>query len=182
MVVRSTDFSGLYVLEPKVIGDARGYFMEAYSYKVLASSGISTVFVQDNHSRSTKGVLRGLHYQNAPHAQAKLIRVISGSILDVVVDLRKEEPSFGAHFSAELSAENKKQLFVPKGFAHGFVVLSDQVEVLYKCDEYYYPGSEGGIAYNDPNLKIDWRLSPDEFILSDRDKVHPTMENAVFRF
>ncbi|HEY5822853.1 MAG TPA: dTDP-4-dehydrorhamnose 3,5-epimerase [Cyclobacteriaceae bacterium] len=182
MKVASTDFKNLVVLEPKVLGDERGYFIESYNRKTLLGAEIDLSFVQDNQSSSVKGVLRGLHFQNAPHAQTKLVRVLSGSILDVVVDLRKHESTFGQHFSIELSAENKKQLLVPKGFAHGFIVLSQKAEVFYKCDEYYHPDAEGGIIFNDPALGIDWRLSPEEFILSDKDRIHPTLTNAKFKF
>jgi dTDP-4-dehydrorhamnose 3,5-epimerase len=175
MTVTPTGFESLLILEPKVIGDHRGYFMEAYNRQVMASLGVDIDFIQDNQSKSRKGVLRGLHFQVAPHAQSKLIRVLSGSILDVVVDLRRDQPTYSNHFSIELSSENMKQLLVPKGFAHGFVVLSDEVEVLYKCDEYYFPASERGIAYNDSALGIDWMLRPEELILSERDKSHPKL-------
>jgi dTDP-4-dehydrorhamnose 3,5-epimerase len=129
-----------------------------------------------------RGVLRGLHFQNAPHAQTKLVRVLSGTILDVAVDIRRNEPTFGRHFSIELSAENKKQLYIPKGFAHGFVVLSQHAEVFYKCDEFYNPKADGGIVYNDPELGIDWNLKPEDFILSDKDKSHPQLAKANFNF
>lgn len=182
MNIASTDFRGLFVLEPKVLGDSRGYFMETYNRKTLLEAGIDLSFVQDNQSSSRKGVLRGLHFQNAPHAQIKLVRVLSGSILDVAVDIRINEPTFGKHFSIELSAENKKQLLIPKGFAHGFIVLSEQAEVFYKCDELYSPDADGGIIYNDPALGIDWKLNPDEFILSDKDKNHKRLTEAIFNF
>jgi len=182
MNIVETGFDGLVVLEPKVIEDPRGYFMESYRYDVLKSKGINIHFVQDNQSKSRRGVLRGLHYQNAPHQQTKLIRVLSGEILDVVVDLRKSKATFGKSFTIALSAENKKQLLVPRGFAHGFLVLSDSAEILYKCDEFYHPEAEGGIMYNDPALKIDWGMKEENLILSQRDKNHPTLEKAIFNF
>jgi len=182
MKVTATSFKGLMILEPKILGDERGYFMESFSRKTLLDSGIDIDFVQDNQSSSRKGVLRGLHFQNAPYAQTKLVRVLSGTILDVVVDLRKDEQTFGKHFSIELSADNKKQIVVPKGFAHGFIVLSEMAEVFYKCDEYYQPKAEGGILCSDPRLAIDWKLSHSDFIISERDKNHPILAEANFQF
>jgi dTDP-4-dehydrorhamnose 3,5-epimerase len=182
MNIVETGFDGLVILEPKVLEDPRGYFMESYRYDVLKSKGIDIHFIQDNQSKSRKGVLRGLHYQNAAYPQTKLVRVLSGEILDVVVDLRKEKLTFGQSFAISLSAENKKQLLVPKGFAHGFLVLSETAEILYKCDEFYHPEAEGGIIYNDPALKIDWGMKEDDLILSHRDKNHPTLEKAIFNF
>jgi dTDP-4-dehydrorhamnose 3,5-epimerase len=182
MNVVSTGFKDLYVLEPKVLGDSRGYFMESYSSRTLLEAGIDLVFVQDNQSSSRRGVLRGLHFQNAPYAQTKLVRVLSGSILDVVVDLRKSEPTFGRYYSIELTSGNKKQLIVPKGFAHGFVVLSEMAEVFYKCDEYYYPQAEGGVLYNDTAINIDWKFTDKELLLSEKDKVHPKLAEAKFVF
>jgi dTDP-4-dehydrorhamnose 3,5-epimerase len=139
-------------------------------------------FVQDNQSSSRKGVLRGLHYQVAPYAQSKLVRVLSGVILDVVVDLRTKEKTFGKHFSMELSAENKKQVLIPKGFAHGFITLSDQAEVFYKCDEYYHPEADRGILFSDPALAINWKLGNTDFILSEKDKKHPILAGANLEF
>lgn len=182
MNIIATGFTNLFVLEPKVVGDERGYFMESFSRKTLLHAGIDLHFVQDNQSSSKRGVMRGLHFQNAPYAQTKLVRVLSGSILDVVVDIRRDQPTFGQHFSVELSAENKKQLLVPKGFAHGFVVLSEQAEVFYKCDEYYNPQADGGILYNDPDLDIDWRFNAEELTLSEKDKNHLTLSKAKFNF
>jgi dTDP-4-dehydrorhamnose 3,5-epimerase len=182
MNIVETGFDGLVILEPKVIEDPRGYFMESYRYDVLKSKGINIHFVQDNQSKSRRGVLRGLHYQNAPHQQTKLIRVLSGEILDVVVDLRKSKATFGKSFTIALSAENKKQLLVPSGFAHGFLVLSETAEILYKCDEFYHPEAEGGIMYDDPALKIDWGMKKEDLILSQRDLQHPTLEKAIFNF
>lgn len=153
----STALPGVVLLQPKVWGDARGFFMETYSETVFAELGIETRFVQDNHSLSGKGTLRGLHFQ-LRHPQAKLCRVIKGRVLDIAVDIRVGSPHFGQHITAELSAENKTQIFVPRGFAHGFVVLSDEAEFLYKCDDLYHPEDEGGVAWNDANLNIDWLL------------------------
>ncbi|MFM7852252.1 MAG: dTDP-4-dehydrorhamnose 3,5-epimerase [Flammeovirgaceae bacterium] len=166
MKIIETGFDDLIVIEPKVIGDDRGYFMESYRYDDLKKHGVEIQFVQDNQSKSKKGVLRGLHYQNAPYPQTKLVRVLSGEILDVVVDLRKGKSTFGKPYTIELSAENKKQLLVPRGFAHGFLVLSDDAEILYKCDEFYHPESEGGIRYDDPQLMFNsgssYRIPPSD--------------------
>jgi dTDP-4-dehydrorhamnose 3,5-epimerase len=173
-----TDFKDLFVCEPMVFGDARGYFFEAFNENLFnQKSGLQVNFVQDNQSFSTYGVLRGLHMQKGEFAQAKLVRVLKGKILDVVVDLRKGEPTFGQHFSIELSEDNKKQLFIPRGFAHGFVVLSDIAEFFYKCDNYYEPNSEEGIIYNDPDLDIDWKISLNDTIVSSKD-----LENKPFSF
>lgn len=180
MIVSPSGFKGLVVLEPKVLGDSRGYFMESYNKQTFLNAGIDINFVQDNQSRSSRGVLRGLHFQRAPYAQTKLVRVISGAVLDVVVDLRRSEPTFGKHFAVELSAENKKQVLVPKGFAHGFVVLSEIAEVFYKCDELYNPQADGGIHYK--SVPIDWTLPETMLTLSDKDRNLPTIENAKFEF
>ena len=169
-----TGIADLLVLEPNVYGDQRGYFFESYNEKVLAEHGIRIKFVQDNQSSSSYGVIRGLHFQKSPHAQTKLVRALNGTILDVAVDLRKNSPTYGKHFSIELSAENKKQLLVPKGFAHGFSVLSEKAEVLYKCDEFYHKASEGGLIYNDPSLNIDWRIPSDKAIVSEKDLLQPS--------
>lgn len=182
MQIIETGFEGLEILEPKILSDDRGHFFESYNKRTLLSLEIDINFIQDNQSNSRKGVLRGLHFQNAPYTQTKLIRVLNGSILDVVVDLRKEQPTFGKYFSIELSSEKKNQLLIPKGFAHGFVVLSEMSEVLYKCDEYYYPDAEGGILYSDPFLKIDWVLQSSELILSEKDKLYPTLTGASYHF
>ena len=170
-----TEFSGLLVFEPNVFEDSRGYFFEAYNEKQFQQEGIDIRWVQDNQSSSTYGVIRGLHYQLPPFDQTKLVRVLRGKILDVVVDIRKGSPTFGKSFSKVLSAKNKRQLFIPKGFAHGFSVLSEKAEVLYKCDGFYNKESEGGIIYNDPALEIDWRITAEEAIISDKDKVLPTL-------
>lgn len=182
MKLIETGFKGLYILEPTVFKDNRGYFMESFNAKTLSNAGLEANFIQDNQSFSTEGVLRGLHYQNAPYAQTKLVRVLSGSILDVVVDLRKAEPTFGKSFTVELSAENKQQLYVPKGFAHGFSVLSNTAEILYKCDNYYNREAEGGLLYNDPILKIDWGIPANKIVLSDKDAKNPTLAEATFKF
>ena len=169
MTFERTEIEGLFIITPKVFGDSRGAFFEAYNEKVFNANGINIKFVQDNQSISTYGVIRGLHFQNAPHAQSKLVRVITGKILDVAVDIRKDSPTYGKHFSIELSAENKKQLLIPHGFAHGFSVLSETAEVIYKCDNFYNKESEGGIMYNDPSLHIDWKIPSGKEIISDKD-------------
>lgn len=151
------EIEGLMVIEPTVHGDSRGYFMETYNYNDLKEAGLEKVFVQDNQSMSVKGVLRGLHFQKK-YPQGKLVRVISGSVLDVAVDMRKGSPTYGKWYSVELTAENKKQFYIPEGFAHGFLVLSDTAEFCYKCTDFYHPGDEGGIAWNDPSLGIDWGI------------------------
>ncbi len=182
MKVTKTEFEGLCVLEPAVLEDARGYFMESFNARVLENAGLKADFLQDNQSFSTAGVLRGLHYQSAPYAQTKLVRVLAGTILDVVVDLRREQPTFGKCFTIELSSRNKKQLYVPKGFAHGFSVLGDSAAILYKCDNYYNRDSEGGILYSDPALSIDWRLPEDKIVLSEKDARNPRLAEATFKF
>ena len=175
MKVVETKLSGVYLIEPKVFPDARGFFYESYSAQKLAIQGINTVFVQDNHSKSVKGVLRGLHYQKGEAAQTKLVRCIVGEIFDVAVDLRKDSPTFGQWFGCVLSAENNKQLYIPKGFAHGFAVLSDEAEFLYKCDAYYNPQAERGVLWNDSQLGIDWQIKAP--LLSDKDTKWPTLAN-----
>lgn len=164
-----TAFPGLKLFEPRIFTDERGYFFESYNKRQFEEAGISITFVQDNQARSVYGVLRGLHYQQEPYVQTKLIRAIEGKILDVVVDVRKGSPTFGKVFSVELSAENKKQLLVPKGFAHGYSVLSPTAEVLYKCDGFYHKESEGGILYSDPELAIDWGIPLDKAVVSEKD-------------
>lgn len=153
--VTKAPIEGLFIIEPTVHGDARGYFMETYNQKEMQEAGLNMVFVQDNQSMSTKGVLRGLHFQKA-HPQGKLVRVIRGRVFDVAVDLRQGSPSFGQWFGVELSDENKKQFYIPEGFAHGFLVLSDEAEFCYKCTDFYHPGDEGGLAWNDPEIGIRW--------------------------
>jgi dTDP-4-dehydrorhamnose 3,5-epimerase len=161
---------GLLVFEPAVFADSRGFFFESYNEKNFAAAGVTDKFVQDNQSKSEYGVVRGLHYQLNPFAQTKLVRVLVGSILDVAVDIRKNSPTYGQVFSIELSAENKKQLYIPKGFAHGFSVLSETAEVLYKCDNFYNKQSEGGILLDDADLSIDWKIPADKMIVSDKDR------------
>lgn len=182
MNVEKTKFDGLFIIQPKVFHDDRGYFMESYNANVLKQADIHLDFLQDNQTFSRKGVVRGLHFQNPPYAQTKLVRVLHGTILDVVVDLRRNLPTFSQHFSIILSAENRTQLLVPKGFAHGFSVLSDTAEVLYKCDEFYHPEAEGGLLYNDPELGIDWCLPEGDVILSDKDKMNPMLNKANVKF
>ena len=182
MNVIKTDFPGLMIIEPKVFGDARGYFFESYNEKVIADAGIQVIFRQDNQSFSKYGVIRGLHFQLNPHAQTKLIRVLEGTIYDVALDLRKGSPTFSKWFGLELSAENKRQLYIPQGFAHGFAVVSDQAAILYKCDNFYHPQSEGGVLYNDPALNIDWKVDANEAIISDKDKILPTFSQVETNF
>jgi dTDP-4-dehydrorhamnose 3,5-epimerase len=177
-----TGFPGLFVFEPMVFEDSRGYFYEAYNEKIFSTQGISQQFVQDNQSRSSYGVIRGLHYQKPPFAQSKLVRTLVGAILDVVVDIRKGSPTYGKSFSVELSAQNKKQLYIPQGFAHGFSVLSEVAEVLYKCDQFYTKSSEDGILYNDPVLKIDWKIPLEQAVVSGKDQVLPEFASAVNPF
>ena len=177
-----TGIQGLTVFEPKVFEDSRGYFYEAYSERVFKQGGIAINFIQDNQSSSSYGVIRGLHYQLPPHAQTKLVRAVSGIILDVAVDLRKGSPTFGKVFTIELSAENKKQLFIPKGFAHGFSVLSEKAELLYKCDTFYNKESEAGIIFNDSFLNIDWKVPADKAIISEKDANLPSFENCANTF
>ena len=172
-----TDFPGLLIFEPIVHGDHRGYFFESYNEETFQQAGVNFRWVQDNQSSSSYGVVRGLHFQTPPYAQTKLVRVLSGVILDVVVDIRKGSPTYGQQFSLELSAENKKQLLVPQGFAHGFSVLSEQAEVLYKCDSLYHKPSELGIHYADPALAIDWRISAEKAKVSEKDQVLPFLSN-----
>ena len=170
-----TGIKDLYMIEPKVFGDHRGYFLETYNQSTFKQLGLNYNFVQDNESFSKYGTLRGLHFQKGEHAQAKLVRVLSGKVLDVAVDLRKDSPTYGKHYSVELSEENKKLFIVPRGFAHGFVVLSETALFSYKCDNFYAPAHEGGLAYNDPDLKIDWIVPNDKLILSDKDLKNPRL-------
>lgn len=174
-----TDIEGVLILQPKVFGDERGYFFESFRQDELeAKLGHKLNFIQDNESKSCYGVLRGLHFQKGEFAQSKLVRVVKGAVLDVAVDIRKGSPTFGQHVAIELSEENKRQVFIPRGFAHGFVVLTPEVIFQYKCDNYYAPASEGAILWNDPALKIDWRISAEEIILSEKDKKHPLLQDA----
>lgn len=177
-----TELPGLLVFEPAVLKDSRGYFFESYNERTCLAAGIDIRFIQDNQAQSSYGVVRGLHYQLEPYAQTKFVRVLGGSILDVAVDIRRGSPTYGKHFSIELSAENKKQLLVPKGFAHGYAVLSKTAEVFYKCDEFYNKEAEGGIHFTDAALKIDWRIEAIHQIVSDKDQKQPLLISAKNNF
>ena len=179
MKVIETEIEGVFILEPQVFGDDRGYFFESFSLKHFEEKVSKTVFVQDNESKSKYGVLRGLHYQLPPYTQAKLVRVVKGRVLDVAVDIRKGLLTFGKYLAVELSEENKLQFFLPKGFAHGFAVLSEEAIFQYKCDEYYAPDYEGAICYDDPDLGIDWKLPSEDIILSEKDKKHPRLRDVI---
>lgn len=174
MNVLKTAIEGVVILEPKVFGDSRGYFFESYNRHAFEEAVGKVDFVQDNESKSRYGVVRGLHFQKGEHAQAKLVRVVSGAVLDVAVDLRPGSATYGKHVSVELSAENHRMLFIPRGLAHGFSVLSPEVIFQYKCDNLYCPDSEGALAWDDPDLAIDWRIPADKVILSEKDKHHPS--------
>lgn len=179
MTFLETKLQGCFILEPKIIQDERGYFMESFNEKTFANGvGQNVHFVQDNQSFSSKGVLRGLHYQTGEHAQAKLVRVLQGEVLDVAVDLRPNSPTYGQYESVLLTAENQKQFFVPRGFAHGFLVLSETAIFFYKCDNFYNKESEGGVIFNDASIGINWNFPENELIISDKDKVLPSLENA----
>ena len=181
MKVEQTPLKDCYIIHDTVFADERGYFFESFNQQKFEHlTGLNVSFVQDNQSKSSRGVLRGMHYQLGKHSQAKLVRVLEGKVLDVVVDLRKESPSFGQSFSIELTAENHQQLFVPRGFAHGFVVLSQTAVFFYKCDNLYNKEAEGGFIYNDETLKLDWQI--DNVLLSDKDKILPTFEQAKEKF
>ncbi len=182
MPFTTTEFPGLLIYEPSVFGDSRGYFFESYNANVFAAEDITVNFVQDNQARSSYGVIRGLHYQLNPYAQTKLIRVLQGTILDVVVDIRKGSPTYAKVFTLELSSENKIQLLIPKGFAHGYSVLSETAEVFYKCDTFYNKAAEGGILYNDTALGIDWGIAADKAIVSEKDTLYPKLELAEHNF
>ena len=177
MNVIQTEIQGVVIIEPRVFGDSRGYFFESFSEKNFKEQVADVDFVQDNQSKSCYGVVRGLHFQKPPHAQAKLVRVVKGRVLDVAVDLREGSPTYGRHFSVELSEENHRMLFIPRGFAHGFSVLSEEVVFQYKCDNYYHPESEGAIAWNDPDLGIDWGIPSDKVILSAKDAKNPLLKD-----
>lgn len=182
MPFTATPIQGLVIYEPMVFEDSRGYFFESFNEKIFTREGITRPFVQDNQSRSGYGVIRGLHYQLAPYAQSKLVRVLWGKILDVAVDIRKGSPTYGRHFAVELSAENKKQLYISPGFAHGFSVLSDAADVLYKCDAFYNKESEGGIRYNDPVLQIDWKIPAGSEVVSEKDIQNPLFVDCKNNF
>ena len=179
MTFTPTDPEGCFIIEPNVINDDRGYFMESFNQaRFEAGTGLKVNFVQDNQSYSTKGVLRGLHYQTGIHAQAKLVRVLQGEVLDVAVDIRPGSKTYGSHVAVLLSGENQKQLFIPRGFAHGFIVLSATATFFYKCDNLYNKESEGGIIYNDAAIGINWGLPDDELLVSEKDTVLPTLQNS----
>lgn len=183
MNVISTPFEGLLILEPRIFNDDRGYFFESFNANALKQhTGFSNQFVQDNQARSVKNVLRGLHYQSEPTAQTKLIRALEGVIWDVVVDLRPNSKTFGQWYGVELSAENKRQFLIPRGFAHGYSVLSDTAEIFYKCDNFYDKAAEGGVLYSDPELNIDWKIDLGQAIVSEKDLVQPTLKDAVYQF
>lgn len=182
MRVIETAIEGAIIIEPKVFSDDRGYFFESFSQKEFEEKVCKTVFVQDNESKSSYGVLRGLHFQKMPYTQSKLVRVVKGKVLDVAVDIRKGSPTFGKHVAVELSEDNKLQFFVPRGFAHGFVVLSEEAIFQYKCDNYYTPQSEGGIMWNDTALNIDWQIPLEDVILSGKDKINPLLSDSDYLF
>ena len=183
MEVIKTDLEGVLILEPRIFTDGRGYFFESYNQReFLAKTGLDIDFVQDNESFSSYGVLRGLHFQKGEYAQAKLVRVIEGKVLDVAVDIRKGSPTFGKWTAVELSGENHRQFFIPRGFAHGFSVLSPTARFQYKCDNFYAPGQEGAIAWNDPDLAIDWQLPVSAVQLSEKDSHHPLLKDSPYLF
>ena len=182
MPFHPTPLADLLVFEPRVMNDERGYFFEAYNERLFREAGINLDFVQDNQSFSKRGVVRGLHFQLDPYAQDKLVRVLQGVILDVAVDIRKDSPTYGQAYSIELSAENKKQLLVPVGFAHGFCVLSETAAVMYKCSTFYRKEAEGGIRFDDPSLNIDWGLPKEELVLNEKDKELPTLADCQHNF
>ena len=182
MNVISTNIDGVVIIEPRVFEDARGYFFESFSQREFNEKVKPVDFVQDNESKSTFGVIRGLHFQRTPYAQSKLVRCVRGAVLDVAVDIRKESPTYGQHIAVELTEDNHRQIFIPKGFAHGFAVLSDIAVFQYKCDEFYHPESEGGISLLDSELGIDWKISTDKAILSPKDTKHPLFKDFVSPF
>lgn len=182
MNVIKTVIDGVVIIEPRLFKDGRGYFFESFSERDFNTQVRSIRFVQDNESKSSYGVLRGLHFQKPPFAQSKLVRVVKGAVLDVAVDIRKGSPTFGQHVAVELTEENHRQFFIPRGFAHGFSVLSDEVIFQYKCDNFYAPHSEGAIAWNDPTLGINWKIPAEKVILSEKDKQHPLLKDAEWLF
>ncbi len=177
MEIIKTNIEGVVIIEPRIFKDDRGYFFESFSQREFEEKVYKTTFVQDNESKSSYGVLRGLHFQKPPFAQSKLVRVIKGAVLDVAVDIRKGSPTFGQYVSVELTGENHRQFFIPRGFAHGFSVLSEEVIFQYKCDNFYSPQSEGAIAWNDPDLNIDWRIPAEKVVLSEKDSKHPRLKD-----
>ena len=182
MNIIKTEIEGVVIIEPRIFEDSRGYFFESFSQRDFDRQVRTACFVQDNESRSSYGVIRGLHFQKPPYAQSKLVRVIEGTVLDVAVDIRKGSPTFGKHVSVELSGENHRQFFIPRGFAHGFSVLSETALFQYKCDNFYSPLSEGALAWDDPDLGIDWRIPPDKILLSEKDRNHSRMKDAGWLF
>lgn len=177
MEIIKTNIEGVVIIEPRIFKDDRGYFFESFSQREFEEKVCKTTFVQDNESKSSYGVLRGLHFQKPPFAQSKLVRVIKGAVLDVAVDIRKGSLTFGQYVSVELTGENHRQFFIPRGFAHGFSVLSEEVIFQYKCDNFYSPQSEGAIAWNDPDLNIDWRIPAEKVVLSEKDSKHPRLKD-----
>ncbi|MCA5999617.1 dTDP-4-dehydrorhamnose 3,5-epimerase [Bacteroides thetaiotaomicron] len=177
MEIIKTNIEGVVIIEPRIFKDDRGYFFESFSQREFEEKVRKVNFVQDNESKSSYGVLRGLHFQKPPFAQSKLVRVIKGAVLDVAVDIRKGSPTFGQYVSVELTGENHRQFFIPRGFAHGFSVLSEEVIFQYKCDNFYSPQSEGAIAWNDPDLNIDWRIPAEKVVLSEKDSKHPRLKD-----
>lgn len=182
MNIIKTEIEGVVIIEPKVFVDERGYFFEYFNSELFKKEVGNTDFVQDNESKSKYGVLRGLHFQKGKYAQAKLVRVVKGSVLDVAIDIREGSPTFGRHVSAELTEENKRQFFVPRGFAHGFAVLSDEAIFQYKCDNYYAPQHEGAIAWDDPDLEIDWQIPVNKIVLSEKDNHHNRLKDTIILF
>ena len=182
MEVIKTDIEGVVIIEPRIFKDERGYFYESFSQREFEEKVCRTVFVQDNQSKSSYGVLRGLHFQKPPYAQSKLVRCIKGTVLDVAVDIRKGSPTFGKYVAVELSEDNHRQFFIPRGFAHGFAVLSDEAVFQYKCDNFYNKESEGAVAWNDPELCIDWKVPADKVLLSEKDKQNKCIADADFLF
>ena len=177
MNIIKTSIEGVVIIEPRLFKDERGYFFESFNQREFEEKICKTTFVQDNESKSGYGVIRGLHYQKPPFAQSKLVRVIKGAVLDVAVDIRKGSPTFGQHVAVELTEENHRQFFIPRGFAHGFSVLSEEVIFQYKCDNFYSPQSAGAIAWNDPDLNIDWRIPAEKVVLSEKDSKHPRLKD-----
>ena len=180
MNIIETNIEGVIIIEPRLFEDERGYFFESFNQKEFQEKVCKTTFIQDNESKSSYGVIRGLHFQKPPFAQSKLVRVVKVSVLDVAVDIRKGSPTFGQHVAVELTEDNHRQFFIPRGFAHGFSVLSKEVIFQYKCDNFYAPQSEGAIAWDDPDLGIDWQITIDEILLSEKDKSQPKLAEIIF--
>lgn len=180
MEIIKTQIEGVVIIEPRLFKDERGYFFESFNQKEFEDKVCKTKFIQDNESKSSYGVVRGLHFQKPPFAQSKLVRVVKGAVLDVAVDIRKDSPTFGQYVAVELTEDNHRQFFIPRGFAHGFSVLSKEVIFQYKCDNFYAPQSEGAIAWDDPDLGIDWQISVDDILLSEKDKSHPKLAEVIF--